>query len=1146
MTVGPERPPGAGRHGGVLPPSQEQSGDEVSQVRGRSKKVRSREPRPQRARGSGVANAGTPLAREGPRAFLRARKPHYFSDSSPATQPRLDRPFLEYFISRLTSRSQEADFETFARRLCERELCPNLLPHTGPTGGGDSKVDSETYPVSLDIADAWYVGEARAAATERWAFAFSAKADWRSKLRSDIGKMAATGRDYARYFFVTSQYVRDKTRAGLEDEYRTGESLEVRILDLSWILERVFAGGHEDLAVDALNMDVELAPAPRLGPNDSERAARAADLEERIAAATGAGQLGPRTVGLALESAIISRESERSREETEGKLDRAARLASDHGLSSQRRSVTYQRAWTAYWWFEDGPAFADLLMAYEADVRGTTSAFELERLANLCTCARIGISDRWQAEPDWLAQRTLTLDAELDRLASNETAPSAALNARVTQLLFRLSTRAEDFEETLRELNEAIDAATGLAGFAYEPLADLIGELGAVVPESAEFDALHARLVEEVRRRTGDVAAGERYVDRAAQLYRAARWPEAITAAGRALPLLYGEESRGELLRALDLIGEAYLAIGLPWAARGSWLLAANLAGPDVEGFGRGFPRLVVVLDRLRAVELELGRLAESLAIHRLYRLVAAVVAREHEVARDDIADADVSYEMALANALLNLDEQTFASLQLLPDYLASQDLPVARAALVHSLGYDVALPEWTGVEAGGETAFMTSLRSADGGARLRAGPVSGTGTIETRVLGVRVVAAFEGGSPAKEAAESILGAIESVLATAAGRGVFGFTSIARLTIRPGHFTAFPWRIVSNGDDDSMEIAVSSFDPAASTLGQQGQIQEAIIALLARVIDRWFHIDDLVPTLHNMIGAEGALARAASFTGSFVTAGDLYDGTRTGVAGLLVGDEQAYPSRGAAAPVVVEPSEERIRRPADLDPDGPQFDLQSLRHDEMRVDSVIDVPVWDRAGWTGLSFMMDFHRPPLAALVFTDLGAATTIWKQWNQWFGDRDASGRLRLSIVTDIDSGAPFAYRAVVGPSADLVPDGETKVVLSIARVLRMDPDSDENLRAFRADYERARGFWLGVSFVPPGGGITQLRILGAVRLSQARFVAARDITENDLDTVAVDAPEIPRSPSEIVKGQVASVRNERDRNPASVRGRGRERRR
>ena len=156
---------------------------------------------------------------------MRARRPYSFSDSSIETRPRLDRAFLEYFISTLTSRSQESDFETFARRLCEGEVCPNLLPHTGPTGGGDSKVDSETYPVSLDIADAWYVGEARAAATERWAFAFSAKADWRSKLRSDVDAMAGTGRGYARYYFVTSKYVPDRTRSTLEDDYRTNKTL---------------------------------------------------------------------------------------------------------------------------------------------------------------------------------------------------------------------------------------------------------------------------------------------------------------------------------------------------------------------------------------------------------------------------------------------------------------------------------------------------------------------------------------------------------------------------------------------------------------------------------------------------------------------------------------------------------------------------------------------------------------------------------------------------------------------------------------------------------------------------------------------------------------------------------------------------------
>lgn len=1026
------------------------------------------------------------------------------------TRPRLDRAFLEYFISKLTSRSQETDFETFARRLCEREVCPNLLPHTGPTGGGDSKVDSETYPVSFDIADAWYVGEARTAAAERWAFAFSAKADWRSKLRSDIEKIAGTGRGYAKCYFVTSQYVPDRTRAELEDDYRTAKALDVRILDLNWLLEKVFTGGHEVLVVESLHMEIELAPEQHLGPHDAERAAREATFEEKIAAALKSGEVGPRTVGLALESAIISRESERPRSEVEGKLDRAARLAADHGLTSQQRSVAYQRAWTAYWWLEDGPAFSDLVGAYEAQVRGTTNGFELERLANLYMCARMGIADRWQASDEWLADRSRVLNEELDRLSSIETAPSAALNARVTKLVVRLSTHPEAFGETLRRLNEALDSATGLAGFGFEPLADLIGELGSVIPQSAEFDALHDRLVEQVRQRTGDVAAGEMYLQRAVQLYGAERRSEAITAAGRALPLLFAEESRAQLLRVLDLIGECYLAMGLPWAARGSWLMAASLAGSDAEGFGRGFPRLVVVLDRLRSVELRLGRLPESLSIHRLYRLVASVVAREYDGMRDDIAEADVAYESVLANALLNLDERGFARLVRLPDFLATQDLPVARAALLFALGHVATLPDWVGVEAGGEGRFLSKLRAAQGGVKLETGGAGrpDDGTLETRILGVRIRAEFEGGSPAKETAESILAAMESVLATTAGRGFFGMVPLVVIQIRPGHFTTFPWRVVDRMDGDPIEVAVARFDPSHLTIAEQGQVHEAVVAVVARIVARGFHIDRLDETLPRLFGEEGALARASNFTGSFVTAGDLYDGLATGIDALLSGEEAAYPPTDMGPTWDDVPLSGPLHQgTADKDSTAGPPELGSLRHDEMRVESVIDVPVWDRARWKGLGFFVDPQGPPMVALLFTDPFAASTIWRQWRQKFGNEDAADQLRFSIVTDVDPRDRFTYRVVIGPAPEAAFDGVAKVVFSIARVHEMNPPSDANLRAFRAEYERNRGCNVAIAVMPAGGmDISHSKILGMVYLSRVRFVAAKDVSDHDLEVVAV----------------------------------------
>ena len=52
-----------------------------------------------------------------PHELLKARRPEKFSDSVSHEVPALDRSLLEYHLETLTSRSQENDFENFARRL---------------------------------------------------------------------------------------------------------------------------------------------------------------------------------------------------------------------------------------------------------------------------------------------------------------------------------------------------------------------------------------------------------------------------------------------------------------------------------------------------------------------------------------------------------------------------------------------------------------------------------------------------------------------------------------------------------------------------------------------------------------------------------------------------------------------------------------------------------------------------------------------------------------------------------------------------------------------------------------------------------------------------------------------------------------------
>lgn len=216
------------------------------------------------------------------REQMRVRHPHLFSDTIRASEPALAREVLDFHLETLTKRKQEYQFEHFARALAEKELCPNLRTQTGPTGGGDAKVDSETYVVAPEIAGRWFVGEP-GAASERWAFAFSTKEKWQAKVRSDVESIVGTSRDYARIYCITSRYAPDKARAALEDKLTANFGISVTILDRTWILDRIYANDRLALAVETLGLTVTERPAEAVGPNDAARLRRLDELDRQIA-----------------------------------------------------------------------------------------------------------------------------------------------------------------------------------------------------------------------------------------------------------------------------------------------------------------------------------------------------------------------------------------------------------------------------------------------------------------------------------------------------------------------------------------------------------------------------------------------------------------------------------------------------------------------------------------------------------------------------------------------------------------------------------------------------------------------------------------------------------------------------------------------
>jgi len=287
-----------------------------------------------------------------PSHFMRNLRPECYSDTEDQVSYILEAPLLEYHLDSITSRNQTHDFEIFCRKLCERPICPNVRAHTGPDGGGDSKANAENYPVAEEISTLFYIGES-SAAKERWAFAFSAKEKWSSKVRDDVKGIVGTKRDYKRIIFVTSRFARDKDRARIEDELTNEYGIPITIHDRSWIVKEIIENDRKDIAYNYLNVGEAKDDPLNLGPKDYSRTKQLIDIEKAFDDPNAFKGIERQRVTEALIAAKLSRNLEKPRVETDGRFARAIRLAEADGAYRQELEAKYENIWTAFWWFDD-------------------------------------------------------------------------------------------------------------------------------------------------------------------------------------------------------------------------------------------------------------------------------------------------------------------------------------------------------------------------------------------------------------------------------------------------------------------------------------------------------------------------------------------------------------------------------------------------------------------------------------------------------------------------------------------------------------------------------------------------------------------------------------------------------------------------
>lgn len=1074
-----------------------------------------------------------------PSDYLRARRPERYSDSVVTEAPKITQDILEYHLNSLTSRSQEKEFEYFARRLAEKEICPNLIPQTGPTGGGDSKVDSETYPVSEEISMRWYQGNA--SASERWAFAISAKEKWKPKAKDDVKKIAETNRGYSLIYFVTNQFVRDKARAETEGQLKDEFGIAVRILDRNWIVDKIINNNRIDLAAETLSIEsLKFNPIKKMGPLDSQRESVLTELEAEI-------NDTDRYLGVAyqlaedcLRAAVIASELERDRLEVDGRFSAALRIAESVGDSRQILRVIYRHAWISCFVYDDVAKLSRLYDEVEKLGLSSQYADDVEKVNNLWS---VLVGSGGHDNQTWgdlqILNRSNKLTKRLEELSNDNSRPNNALQAKTLLLIHKLSFllftqgSSANLDSIFKELEETLVSSRGLGAYPFESYKEILFELGNFFPNNEAVDNLLDTLVDIVEKRTSEGEAGSALTNRGIQKLKNDKPYDAIRLFGKAQDKLVKEEYKFELIKSLVACGSAYRSTGLLWAARVNLLAAISYCITDFKGTGSMYRIALPAAQELTWIELELGRALNAVCCIQIVNFIANQL---------QLNEADQRYflkfyqdiDAVFSVLLLKLNIEQLGKVTKMPHIFDKLGLVCSEGTLIFALGHIEKLKRdvWFNNDQTLEDIekFYELVSSQPANDQLPSEVQIYTEKhteLRSNVLGVNLVFEVDTNIDSILIAESFLGALESFLATSLRGGIYPYKSDAKIAVRltPDLQDNVGMLIEENSNDYDVEIkhrkgfSLSSKDDIL-------KFRDILVDFIASLLSKISMPDDNVDLyIKNLAENEGVFGRSTIFSDVPTLNGNIFDGLEwfdisiinesiDGASYDILRTSQWLPRNKTEFSQMSQIDDERPARDKFLD-------SENFRHNERKILSLIDIPVWDKADWCGTFFMM-YHEadyPPSIGFVFREETFARKIFENWIKRFGNIDKESLLRVALITGLDKKHATHYAVHIGTNVELQHDiKKSDQLIMVSRYCRMKPPNSANLDNFLGVYKKYNTYYLlpavlknGEKYPKP---IEELAIL-----KQGLVVKpAWEIHEHDQDLIILSVDDEPVIPAGI----------------------------
>lgn len=992
--------------------------------------------------------------------LYRLRRPEYFSDSIIKYDMELPQEVFDFKLSEISKNQQQDEFETFCRRLAEKFITPNLIPQVGPTGGGDGKTDSETYPVSTAISERWFIPENRWEHNEKWAFAISAKQDWRSKIKKDVESIVNTARGYTHIYFMTNQKPSSKQKKEVQDDLFKKFNVEIIIIDRKWIIEKIYNNNLIELAVDTLGIsNVYKNKRIELGPNDSLRLKQLDELEHNIHNPNRYFEYDFQLVEDAIQAAIFSRMLEKSKDEVLGKFDRAFRFCSKLNNERQWIRFYYQRAWTYIHWYDDYDNFVNDFIEFKKIISSNSNINNIELYFNLCNLLKgLFASEKYDfttAKID-VDKEEADLLSLLDTVILQKEKPCSSLIAKTYKLISVLSSvqkKEMTIESIFQELSAIMEESNLYLDYPFDSIVEIIKIFGKLFPDNEAYDKLIDKIASISEKKNSELASGNIFLYRGLEKFEAKLYKDSIVYWGKSFIKLGRNEAKEGMYLALNGLGLGYRGLGLMWASNLCFISAASITFKSWYEKGVITNRMFSVVSELAENELFIGRFPSILTWNELLLLISTQVQlNEDQNGLLEFLDA------CLAVRLINTDNDNDTCMTKLPDLLEEQKLWLSQNAVLYKLGYsDLILNDYKSVGIDSESELDCFFKKVSDQPFVKqmifeTNFMSGEqNQILSIILGCSFKIQFR--EESLLIAEMLLTFLESFFATSSAK-IFPIVE----------------EIVINIYNDLNVSKVTFKETASSTIYEmkvnavtffsedKKDIQEAFFTLLDMLFSKNFIIENSQIHLEHLIKEEGVLERISLIWeyDKFYTS-VLGDGAKQYMQNWLrEGKYKEYDLKSFKSLKC------EVRNEIASQNERAIWDLENSKHNERKVCSIIDDSLWNKARWNGFGSFIANNKFYIA-ISFHDVNVATQIFDDWIKEFGQDDKEDSIRISIIKGVNKEHPYWYRVHICKNIQKQKELNGKHFITTSRFHEMNANNPINLNFLIQNYSICKEFIL-----------------------------------------------------------------------------------